>query len=75
MSDRVSVASLPDETLVEELPLPRSTINRLRVGGVLTLGDLRAMPDRELLRLRHFGPHSLADVRALVPAPDGSDTR
>ncbi len=74
MTDRARVASLPDETPVEELPLPRITINRLRVAGVLTLGELRAMSDRELLRLRHFGPHALADVRALVPAPDGRGT-
>jgi DNA-directed RNA polymerase alpha subunit len=68
------VRSLPDETPVEDLPLPRATINRLRVGGVLTLGELRAMSDRELLRLRYFGRHSLAEVRALVPAPGGGDT-
>ena len=71
MTDRSRVASLPDETPVEELPLRQITINRLRVGGVLTLGELRATPDRELLRLRHFGPHSLAEVRAVVPAPAG----
>ena len=69
--DHARVGSLPDEALLEELPLPRVTINRLRVGGVMTLGELRAMDDRELLRLRHFGPHSLAEVRALVPAPAG----
>ena len=71
MTDRASAASLPDETPIEDLPLRQVTINRLRVAGILTLGDLRATPDRELLRLRHFGPHSLAEVRALVPAPDG----
>jgi hypothetical protein len=36
---------------------------------VLTLGELRAMDDRELRRLRRFGPAALADVRFLVPAP------
>ena len=67
-------ASLPDGTPVEGLPLRRPTINALRLGGVLTLGDLRAMPDRELLRLRHFGRGTLAEVRAIVPPPeaDGS---
>ena len=69
MTDRARIASLPDETPVEDLPLRQVTINRLRVGGVLTLGDLRATPDRELLRLRRFGPYALADVRALVPVP------
>jgi len=69
VTDRARVASLPDETPVEDLPLLRVTVNRLRIAGVLTLGDLKAMPDRELLRLRRFGPHALADVRALVPPP------
>ena len=69
MTGRTSVASLPDETPVEDLPLRQVTSNRLRVGGVLTLGDLKATPDRELLRLRRFGSHALADVRALVPVP------
>jgi DNA-directed RNA polymerase alpha subunit len=75
VTDRASAASLPDETPIEDLPLPLGTVNRLRVAGVLTLGQLRAMPDHELLRLRRFGLHSLADVRALVPAPGGKDTR
>jgi len=69
MTDRARVSSLPDETPIEDLPLRQVTINRLRVGGVLTLGELRATPDRELLRLRRFGSHALADVRALVPVP------
>jgi RNA polymerase alpha subunit len=75
VTDRAAAASLLDETPVEDLPLPRATVNRLRVAGVLTLGQLRAMPDRELLGLRRFGPHSLADVRALVPAPAGFGSR
>ena len=29
------------------------------------------MRDRELLRLRRFGRVALADVRSLVPAPEG----
>jgi RNA polymerase alpha subunit len=69
VTDRAWVASLPDETPVEDLPLPRGTLNRLREAGILTLGDLRGTSDRELLRLRRFGPYSLAEVRALVPAP------
>ena len=69
MTDRARVSSLPDGTPVEDLPLPRSTINRLRVGGIVTLGDLKAVRDHELLRLRRFGRGSLADVRSLVPSP------
>jgi hypothetical protein len=36
----------------------------------MTLGELRAMGDRELLQLRQFGRGALADVRAIVPAPE-----
>ena len=63
------MALLPDETPVGDLPLRRHTISALRTGGVLTLGELRAMADRELLLLRRFGRGALADVRSLVPAP------
>jgi DNA-directed RNA polymerase alpha subunit len=70
VSDRAPTAPLPDETPVGDLPLRRPTINALRVGGILTPGDLRATSDRELLRLRRFGRGTLADVRALVPPPE-----
>jgi hypothetical protein len=69
VTDRDRVAALPDETPVESLPLPRLVANALRFGGVLTLGDLRAMRDHDLLGLRQFGHGALAEVRALVPAP------
>jgi DNA-directed RNA polymerase alpha subunit len=65
-------ARQPDETLVEDLPLRQHTINALRAGGVLTLGELRAMPDRDLMALRQFGRGTLADVRAIVPSPTGT---
>jgi hypothetical protein len=68
VTDRARVNSLPDETPVEELPLPRSTINKLFGGDVLTLGQLRTMSDADLLRLRRLGHGTLAEVRALVPA-------
>jgi len=69
VTDRARVALLPDETLVEDLPLSRFVANALQAGGVLTLGDLRVMRDHDLLRLRRFGRGSLAVVRSLVPAP------
>jgi DNA-directed RNA polymerase alpha subunit len=68
---RARVSSLPDETPIGDLPLRQYTINALRAGGVLTLGDLRLMRDHDLLRLRLFGRGSLAEVRSLVPAPEG----
>ena len=71
MTDRACVASLSDQTPVGKLPLRPATINALRSGGVLTLGELRAMGDRELRRLRRFGNAALADVRFLVPPGAG----
>ena len=64
---RPPAAPLPDGTRVGELPLRPVVRDALLSGGIRTLGDLGAVPDRELLRLRHFGPRSLAEVRALVP--------
>jgi DNA-directed RNA polymerase alpha subunit len=66
-----SVASLPDETPVGDLPLRQFSINALRNGGILSLGDLRQARDSDLLRLRRFGLGALADVRSFVPAPEG----
>ena len=68
-ADRGWTARQPDGTPVEALPLRPGTIRRLRAGGVLTLGELRAMGDHELLMLQQFGAAALADVRFLVPAP------
>jgi len=62
-------ARRPDETPVGELLLRNHTAAALRAGGILTLGELRAMGDRELLRLRGIGRAALVDVRHLVPAP------
>ena len=71
MTDHGWTARQPDGTPVEDLPLRQRTINALRAGHVLTLGDLRALGDRDLMALRWFGRALLADVRALVPAPEG----
>ena len=75
MGDRASVARLPDSTPLDDLPLRQHTINALRAARVLTLRKLRRMSDDELLQCRRFGHGALADVRALVPAPGGKDTR
>ena len=75
MSDLSKAASLPDDTPVELLPLRRHAINALRAAGILTLGELKPMSDRELLALRFFGRGALANVRSLVPAPVRKDAR
>ena len=72
MTDPAAAASLPDGTAVGDLPLRPATIDALRAGGVLTLGELRAMRDRDLMALRQFGRGTLADVRAIVPPPAGA---
>jgi hypothetical protein len=72
VTDRGWTTRQPDETPVGELPLRSAVRNALRFGGVLTLGQLRAMGDRQLMTLRNFGRVALADVRLLVPAPAGS---
>jgi hypothetical protein len=71
VTDRASVASLLDETPVENVGLRLQTFIALRRNGITTLGQLRDLSDRELLRLRGVDRNRLAEVRALVPAPDG----
>src|SRR5689334_22123061 len=79
MTDRARVSSLPDGTPVGALPLPRVAINRLRVAGVLTLGDLRAMRDHDLLRLRAFdryaGGSTSLTMTTMGPLGPGSRPR
>ena len=71
MTDRARVALLPDETPVENVGLQLQTGIALRRNGTTTLGELRELSDYELLRLRGVGRNRLAEVRALVPAPEG----
>ena len=71
MTDRTRVAFLPDGTSVGNVGLRLPTCIALRRNGTTTLGELRELPDRELLRLRGVGRNRLAEVRALVPAPEG----
>ena len=71
MTDRARVALLPDETPVENVGLQLQTGIALRRNGTTTLGKLRELSDYELLRLRGVGCNRLAEVRALVPAPEG----
>ena len=61
---------MPDETPVENVGLRLPTCIALRRNGTTTLGELRELPDRQLLRLRGVGRNRLAEVRALVPAPE-----
>ena len=71
MTGRGRTALQPAGTPLGDLPLRPGTIDALRFGGVLTLEELRTMGDRELRTLRRFGPVALADVRSVVPPPDG----
>jgi DNA-directed RNA polymerase alpha subunit len=58
--------NLPDDTLIEMVrfsPLIRKSLN---AAGLKTIGEIRAMPDDKLLRLRGVGTGSLADLRKTI---------
>lgn len=58
---------------IELLNLSVRAHNCLRRAGVRTVGQLRALPDDELLRIRNFGQKCVAEVRERLreyPAPD-----
>jgi hypothetical protein len=57
---------LPDDTLIEMVrfsPLIRKSLN---AAGLKTIGEVRAMPDDKLRRLRGVGTGSLAHLRKTI---------
>jgi DNA-directed RNA polymerase alpha subunit len=57
------VPDLPDDTLIETVrfsPLIRKSLN---AAGLKTIGEIRAMADNELRRMRGIGTGSLAYLR------------
>jgi hypothetical protein len=48
--------------------LPKRAVNALIHGGVRTLEEAAEWSDRDLLSLPHFGPASVASLRALIAA-------
>jgi hypothetical protein len=58
--------NLPDDTLIEMVrfsPLIRKSLN---AAGLKTIGEIRAMPDDRLRRLRGVGTGSLALLRKRI---------
>lgn len=49
---------------LEELSLPKRAYNALVRAGIRTLQDAAEWSDRDLLSLPHFGPTSVARLRA-----------
>ena len=63
--------NLPDDTLIEMIrfsPLIRKSLN---AAGLKTIGEIRAMPDDRLRRMRGVGTVSLAHLRKTI----GSELR
>jgi DNA-directed RNA polymerase alpha subunit len=58
--------NLPDDTLIEMVrfsPLIRKSLNG---AGLKTIGEIRAMPDNKLQRMRGVGNGSLAHLRKTI---------
>ena len=67
-----------DDVPIEELDLSLRSFNCLMRAGIRTAGQLRAMSDEELFRIRNLGRKNVAEIReklaeaprAVRPAPD-----
>jgi hypothetical protein len=57
------VPNLPDDTLIEMARFPASIRKALTAGGLKTIGEIRASPDGELLRMTRIGKESLVYLR------------
>jgi len=71
MEKKAVTASIPDDKLnmpVEELDLSVRTMNSLRRGGIVTVGDLITKGEKELLSLRNFGQKSRQEVEEKLKA-------
>jgi DNA-directed RNA polymerase subunit alpha len=72
-------ASLLDAP-IEELDLPMRAYNSLKRNNITKIGQLLALGDDELLRMRNFGKKSLDDMkerlalRGFIPPEDGTPT-
>ena len=63
-------AAVDDEPLVGDLDLPQRTLNACATARILTVGDVRAMADRDLRRLDGIGDLGLRCLREFAPAVD-----
>ena len=51
------------DALIEELDLPMRAYNSLKRNNITKIGQLLALGDDELLRMRNFGKKSLDDMK------------
>ncbi len=51
---------------IEDLGLSKKIINALKREKIETVGDLLKKSDEELLKIKHFGPKSLEDLKKLL---------
>ncbi len=58
-----------DEEAFARPVLRRRWLNALRRGGVLTVGQLRAVAEEQLLEIPQLGPKAVADVSAALADP------
>lgn len=55
-----------DNTPIDRLPFSNRVVSCLRRMSIKTVGDLRQISDRELLRIPNFGPHSLNEIKEVL---------
>lgn len=58
----IGLAAGPYNTPVESLGLSARTLNCLKRAGINRVGELLAMPKKDLLRIRNFGQKSLTEL-------------
>ena len=56
------------QTLIEDLKLSRRTLNCLKRGRILKVGELLETPDSDLVKIRNFGEKSLQEVHEKLKA-------
>jgi DNA-directed RNA polymerase alpha subunit len=57
---------IPDDTPVENVRFATRIRNALNAAGMKTIGEIRAMPDDKLRRMRGIGTGSLAHLRKTI---------
>ena len=60
------VRNLPDDTSIEMVHFSPLIRKSLIAAGLKTIGEIRAMPDDKLRRMRGIGTGSLAHLRKII---------
>lgn len=67
------VRRLNDGALLSEVPLSTRVQTALGYMGLKTIGELRRVPDAELLRTPNLGRKSLKEIREMIPAAEAQE--